>query len=165
MPSANIEEEGSEAKRERYMEIVDDPRYKLSSLTCLFHLKRKYMTDLEIVNALHHMLFNGGHPLSLLVSWLHKLSILYRCVGTTHRLQFQLLSRLLYRAHGERYGLLSNKSVREAFQDMRRGLIFEVCYYCTRSSILFTSFLSRESMLSLHHLFLMIGDSLFSLVV
>lgn len=41
------------------------------------------MTDLEIVNALHHMLFNGGHPLSLLVSGLHKLSILDRCVGTT----------------------------------------------------------------------------------
>lgn len=115
MPSANIEEERSEAKRERYMEIVDDLRYQLSSLTCLFHLKRKYMTDLEIVHALHHMLFNGGHPLSLLVSWLHKLSILDRCVGTTHRLQFQLLSPLLYRAHGERYGLLSQKSVREAF--------------------------------------------------
>lgn len=82
------------------------------------------------------------------------------------RLQFQLLSRLLYRAHGERYGLLSNKSLREAFRDMRRGLIFEVCYYCTTlPSILFTSFLSRESMLSLHHLFLMIGDSLFSLLV
>ena len=109
------------------MEIVDGLHSELCDLGHLFHTKREYLRYLEVVNSLSLVLFNGGQPLTLIVCWLRKLSIMDRCTGTTHQLQFRFLSQLICQAHDQGYVALSNYSVQNAFQNMREDLISKVC--------------------------------------
>lgn len=155
--SANEKEELGQAKRREYMEVAGGLHSELCDLRRLFRTKCKYLTHLEVVNALNLMLFNGGQPLTLLVCWLRRLSIMERRTSTTHQLQFRFLSQLFCQAHNQGYGPLSNYSVQNAFQDMRDNLISKVL-------LLLFPLASLHYLFYLPHLFLMIQVSPFRFV-
>lgn len=79
----NKGEELGSINHEPFIHVFNPLQDNLSELKCLLSSKSKHLKSLEVVNCLHDVLFSGNHSLTLLVTWLHKLSFSVLGVGSS----------------------------------------------------------------------------------